>query len=173
MRTSARVRGECCPSRWRPKSEVAELADERDDNGRRLAVRNGHDQPRQVATAAGAVEARAPRVNDERMDEAAGECKRFSSANPQPPWRHKSPKVSEVLPPLHAHDLSFADSVSALETTKRVGSAAAALVGAFKPVESAQQRSRPVNAPHRVALVRAGADFERGHPVERGEVTAA
>lgn len=37
----------------------------------------------------------------------------------------------------------------------------------FKLVESAQTRWRAVNAPHLVALVRAGARFERGHLVER------
>lgn len=40
---------------------IAELADERGDKGRRLVVRNGYHQPRQVTTAAGAVEVKAPR----------------------------------------------------------------------------------------------------------------
>ena len=34
---------------------------------------------------------------------------------------------------------------------------------AFKLIESAQARWRAVNAPHLVALVRAGARFERGN----------
>jgi putative transposase len=38
---------------------------------------------------------------------------------------------------------------------------------AFKLIEAAQQRWRAVNAPHLVALVRAGARFERGKLVER------
>jgi putative transposase len=38
---------------------------------------------------------------------------------------------------------------------------------AFKLIESAQDRWRAVNAPHLVALVRAGAHFERGVLVER------
>jgi hypothetical protein len=38
---------------------------------------------------------------------------------------------------------------------------------AFKLLESAQQRWRAVNAPHLVALVRAGARFENGLLVER------
>ena len=38
---------------------------------------------------------------------------------------------------------------------------------AFKLIESAQDRWRAVNAPHLVALVRAGACFERGIVVER------
>ncbi|MFG2794893.1 IS256 family transposase, partial [Streptomyces sp. NPDC048419] len=32
---------------------TAELADHRDENGRRLVVRNGHHRPRDVTTAAG------------------------------------------------------------------------------------------------------------------------
>jgi hypothetical protein len=43
----------------------------------------------------------------------------------------------------------------------------------FKLIESAQQRWRAVNAPHLVALVRAGARFERGVLIERDQVTAA
>lgn len=35
---------------------IAELADQRDENWRRLVVRNGYHQPRKVTTAAGAVE---------------------------------------------------------------------------------------------------------------------
>jgi len=38
---------------------------------------------------------------------------------------------------------------------------------AFKLMESAQTRWRAVNAPHLVALVRAGARFEKGRLVER------
>jgi hypothetical protein len=38
---------------------------------------------------------------------------------------------------------------------------------AFKLIEAAQHRWRAVNAPHLVALVRAGARFERGKHIER------
>lgn len=86
-----------------PEAEVnacmAELADQRDETGRRLVVRNGCHQPRQVTTAA--------------------------------------------------------------------------LAMVFKLVESARARWRAVNAPHLVALVRAGARFERGRLVERLEQLAA
>jgi len=51
--------------------------------------------------------------------------------------------------------------------TKGPGSWAAGIAMAFKLIESAQQRWRAVNAPHLVALVRAGARFERGILVER------
>ncbi|MET9683815.1 IS256 family transposase [Streptomyces coeruleorubidus] len=93
---------------------ISELADQRDDSGRRLVVRNGFHQPRNVTTAAGAIEVKAPRVNDKRVDEATGERKRFSSAI-LPPWVRKSPKISEVLPLLYLHGLSSGDFVPALE----------------------------------------------------------
>ena len=38
---------------------------------------------------------------------------------------------------------------------------------AYKLIEAAQSRWRAVNAPHLVALVRAGAKFENGKLVER------
>jgi transposase-like protein len=51
--------------------------------------------------------------------------------------------------------------------TKGPGSRAAGMAMAFKLIESAQHRWRAVNAPHLVALVRAGARFEKGKLVER------
>jgi transposase-like protein len=59
------------------------------------------------------------------------------------------------------------------KVTRGAGSRTAALAMVFKLVESAQQRWRAVNAPHLVALVRAGARFERGHLVERSEPAVA
>jgi putative transposase len=44
---------------------------------------------------------------------------------------------------------------------------------AFKLIESAQARWRAVNAPHLVALVRAGARFEKGKLVERPDEAGA
>ncbi|MED7829036.1 transposase, partial [Streptomyces chiangmaiensis] len=59
------------------------------------------------------------------------------------------------------------------KVTRGAGSRTAALAMVFKLVESAQQRWRAVNAPHLVALVRAGARFERGVLIEREEARAA
>jgi transposase-like protein len=59
------------------------------------------------------------------------------------------------------------------KVTKGHGSKAAALGMAFKLIESAQRRWRMVNAPHLVALVRAGAHFEHGVLVEREQAAAA
>jgi putative transposase len=93
---------------------IAAHAAERDKGGRRLVVRNGHARPREVTTVAGAIEVRAPRVDDRRVDEATGERSRFRSAI-VPPWCRKSPKVTEVLPLLYLHGLSSKDFVPALE----------------------------------------------------------
>lgn len=93
---------------------IAQFADQLDDNGHRLVVRNGYHQPREVLTAAGAVEVKAPRVNDRRVDPGTGERRRFSSAI-LPAWARKSPQMSEVLPLLYLHGLSTSDFTPALE----------------------------------------------------------
>ncbi|MGZ6791178.1 MAG: IS256 family transposase [Mycobacteriaceae bacterium] len=93
---------------------LAAHAGERDEAGRRLVVRNGHARPRQVLTAAGAVEVCAPRVFDRGVDEDSGQPRRFRSAI-LPPWCRRSPRVSEVLPLLYLHGLSSKDFAPALE----------------------------------------------------------
>ncbi len=97
------------------------FVDELDEAGRRLVVRNGHHEPREVTTAAGAVPVRAPRVNDKRVDPSTGQRQRFSSAI-LPAWARKSPKVAEVLPLLYLHGLSSGDFGPAL--TQFLGSGA-------------------------------------------------
>jgi putative transposase len=83
------------------------------EDGRRLVVRNGYHQSREVLTSAGAIEVTAPRVSDKRTDPDSGERQRFSSAI-LPPWACKTPKVTEVLPLLYLHGLSSGDFVPAL-----------------------------------------------------------
>jgi putative transposase len=92
----------------------AQFAGERDNDGRRLVVRNGYAGSRTVTTSAGAVEVTMPRINDKRIDEQTGERCRFSSAI-LPPWCRRSPRVSEVLPLPYLHGLSGGDFVPALE----------------------------------------------------------
>ena len=96
-------------------------AGERDERGRRLVVRNGHAEPRTIATGAGPIEIEAPRVNDKRVDAETGERLRFRSSI-VPPWCRKSPKVAEVLPLMYLHGMSSGDFVPALE--EFLGSAA-------------------------------------------------
>jgi transposase-like protein len=73
---------------------------------------------------------------------------------------------------VHLHTTNPVESTFATvrlrqRVTKGPGSRAAGVAMAFKLIESAQARWRTVNAPHLVALVRAGAKFERGQLVER------
>ncbi|ADG76940.1 Mutator family transposase OS=Tsukamurella paurometabola (strain ATCC 8368 / DSM / CCUG 35730/ CIP 100753 / JCM 10117 / KCTC 9821 / NBRC 16120 / NCIMB 702349 / NCTC 13040) OX=521096 GN=Tpau_0294 PE=3 SV=1 [Tsukamurella paurometabola] len=57
------------------------------------------------------------------------------------------------------------------KVTKGPGSRAAGIAMAFKLIQAAQTRWRAVNAPHLVALVRAGARFDQGRLVERAATT--
>jgi putative transposase len=93
---------------------IAALQDQLDELGRRLVVRNGHARPRTITTVAGAIEIRAPRVNDRRVDPDSGERAQFKSSI-VPPWCRKSSKVTEVLPLLYLHGLSTGDFGPALE----------------------------------------------------------
>src|SRR3974390_3528272 len=70
---------------------IEQFAGERDEDGRRMVVRNGSAETRTVLTSAGAVEVTAPRVNDKRTDPGTGERQRFSSAL-LPPWARNSPQ---------------------------------------------------------------------------------
>ena len=93
---------------------VESLADQLDEDGHRLVVRNGTAEPRTITTAAGPIEIEAPRVNDKRVDPETGERRRFRSSL-VPPWCRKSPKVFEVLPLMYLHGMSSGDFVPALE----------------------------------------------------------
>ena len=93
---------------------VEDFADQIDEDGRRLVVRNGYHHEREVLTAAGAVAMTAPRVNDRRVNPDTGERQRFSSAI-LPAWARKSPQMAEVLPLLYLHGLSTSDFGPALE----------------------------------------------------------
>ena len=87
-------------------------ADARDENGRRLVVRNGHAQSRTVTCGAGTMKVRAPRVNDQRVDDD-GERQRFTSRI-LPPYMRRSPQVAEVRPLLYLRGLSTGDFREAL-----------------------------------------------------------
>jgi hypothetical protein len=72
---------------------------------------------------------------------------------------------SPAPPP--AIESTFATVGHCTKVTKGLGSKAAGIAMAFKLIEAAQAHWRAVNAPHLVALTRAGARFERGQLVER------
>lgn len=87
---------------------VDRYANERDDNGRALVVRNGKARTRPVTLGSGAVEVATPRVNDRRPGE------KFTSKI-LPPYMRKSPKVENLLPLLYLKGLSTSDFKSALK----------------------------------------------------------
>jgi hypothetical protein len=61
------------------ESYLEAARNERDDDGRALATRNGYAREREVVCGAGAVEVKAPRVNDRRVNENADRRVRFKS----------------------------------------------------------------------------------------------
>src|SRR6476660_4368936 len=100
------------------EAEVADyierFADERDEDGKRLVVRNGQACERKLTVGSGTVPIKAPRVNDTRVDEQTGERQRFSSKI-LPAYARRSPKVNDVLPVLYLRGLSTGDFRPALE----------------------------------------------------------
>ena len=92
---------------------VTAFADELDDHGKRLVVRNGRGKERRVTVGAGTFPIRAPRVNDKRVDLETGERVRFSSQI-LPRYARRSPKVTDVLPILYLRGLSTGDFAPAL-----------------------------------------------------------
>ena len=93
---------------------IERFADERDEDGKRLVVRNGRARERRVTVGSGTVPMSAPRVNDKRVDDETGERMRFSSRI-LPAYARRSPKVNDVLPVLYLRGLSTGDFRPALE----------------------------------------------------------
>ena len=69
--------------------------------------------------------------------------------------------------------MTFATVRPRTEVTQGPGSKAAGIALAFKLIDAAQERWRAVNAPHLVALVRAGTRFACGKLVEHDPVLQA
>jgi putative transposase len=91
---------------------VRSFAEERDEDGKRLVVRNGKARGRKLTVGSGTLSIRAPRVNDKRVEEE-GERQKFSSKI-LPAYARRSPKVTEVLPILYLYGLSTGDFGPAL-----------------------------------------------------------
>jgi transposase-like protein len=91
------------------EEEVAEFLQreryERREEGMPVGYRNGYHKPRQIATCAGTIEVRAPRVRDTEEP--------FTSRI-LPRWRRSSDQVREMIPELYLHGLATGDFEPAL-----------------------------------------------------------
>ena len=81
---------------------------ERDEEGRRLVVRNGSMKEREVLTGAGPIPVKRPRVNDRREGE------RFTSRI-LPPYMRRAPSLDALIPALYLRGVSTGDFQEALE----------------------------------------------------------
>jgi putative transposase len=100
---------------------------------------------------------------------------------PPPKWQPKRPGPAKSLLEFYKYpaehwihlrttnpiESTFATVRLRTKVTKGPGSRAAGIAMAYKLIDAAQARWRAVNAPHPVALVRAGAIFHKGKLLER------
>ena len=86
---------------------VARHAEERDDHGHRLVVRNGSAKPRTLIVGGTPVPVQAPRVNDRRKGQ------KFNSEI-LPPYVRRSGRLEEALPIFYLRGLSTGDFAPAL-----------------------------------------------------------
>lgn len=91
---------------------LAAHADQRDEQGRRLVVRNGHKHERDIQSGIGPVKVRQPRVDDRRRDEN-GRRVRFTSGI-LPPYLRKTRSIEELIPWLYLKGVSTGDFSEAL-----------------------------------------------------------
>ena len=98
-------------------AEVADYieahADQRDADGRRLVVRNGHLPKREIQTGIGSVPVQQPRINDRRIDEQ-GQRFRFTSSI-LPPYLRRTKSIEELIPWLYLKGISTGDFGEALQ----------------------------------------------------------
>ena len=99
------------------EAEVQEFVEQhqqrRDQNGKRLVVRNGYKPNRKIVTGAGALEVQPPRVRDNSP--AKGERVPFSSTI-LPPYLRRSKAIEEFIPWLYLRGISTGDFSEALQT---------------------------------------------------------
>ena len=99
------------------EAEVAEYIEQhkalKDENGRRLVVRNGHHPEREIQTGLGGVSVKKPKVKDRRIDEDGNRIQFKSSIIP--PYLKKTKSIEELIPWLYLRGISTGDFPQALE----------------------------------------------------------
>jgi transposase-like protein len=108
---------------------LARHADLRDKDGRRVVVRNGHKNEREIQTGIGPVKVRQPRVNDRRTDEN-GQRIRFTSEI-LPPYLRRTKSIEELIPWLYLKGIStgeFSEALTALLGPEAPGLSASTVV---------------------------------------------
>ena len=88
-------------------------ADERDADGHRLVVRNGHMPRRSIQTGLGPIEVRRPRVNDKRTDEHGNRI--CFTSKILPPYMRRTRSIDELIPWLYLRGISTGDFGQALQ----------------------------------------------------------
>jgi len=92
---------------------VAEHAARRDEQGRRLVVRNGRLPRREILTGAGPLQVQQPRVRDNSAD--VGSRVQFASSI-LPPYLRRSKSLDELIPWLYLKGISTGDFSEALQS---------------------------------------------------------
>jgi len=87
--------------------------EQRDADGQRLVVRNGHKQARKILSALGPIEVKQPRVNDRRVDDD-GVRFRFTSKI-LPPYLRKTKSIEDLVPWLYLKGISTGEMSDALK----------------------------------------------------------
>jgi putative transposase len=91
---------------------IKQRAELRDDHGRQLVVRNGHQPTRTIQTGVGNLEVRKPRVRDRRPPEGR---EPFMSKI-LPPYLRRTKAIEELLPWLYLKGISTGDFTEALQS---------------------------------------------------------
>jgi transposase-like protein len=92
---------------------LAQHADRRDEQGRRLVVRNGHLPSREILTGAGPLDVSQPRVRDKSPDK---ENRVTFSPSVLPPYLRRSKAIEELIPWLYLKGVSTGDFSEALQS---------------------------------------------------------
>ena len=132
------------------EAHVARYHERRDEEGRRVVVRNGHAPQRTILTGVGPVEVLRPRVDERKAVEGDPKYRRFSSGV-LPRFLRRTPTIEGMVAVLYLKGISTNDFQIALEAIygEQAGSLSAATVSRLKEVwyeEYQRWRKRPLDA---------------------------